>query len=1709
MAGSGLSFAAGEFHVGVANTGATGLSVESDVVRLTSSSNPGAAASILASDASGYLTLVRLIGTDRIRSPIIDTASGNLALTPATGITTGLELHMGTRVRTPVIDTSANLLTIQPANHVTYFPAPGSIGLGVSEPVRRLHIEDSTGAQMRLAYNTANYMDFLVDAGGSWRIAPTGDIIVDPDGNDMRPLDNYDINLGTPIKKYLTLHVAELWADTLVASDVRSTIGGKVWIAPTTELTRDLDGATYTFDTIAQRGTTTTGSGVGVSGGLSVIAQRGTTTTASGEGVAATPTVDLETGDLTQFNSTSDNAANTDITVVAGAAYNGSYGMRVTSAEASDNNTSAYARLNIAWPVSDELYIEWWWRKDYDNTTGYNVAENSKGYFSINGSGESQLIFATRASGNWNLCYMNGSFARTTLASWTPSDDTWYRFRLIVDRTGANTSLYFGYSTSGTSYTQIYSGSLSSARVNSIEPTNIDFGHVHINQFEKSAFLEDWDDFLLSDGEPAAGGNTSVSVVKPTGVTTDDVLVATVARVGGTLTPPSGWTEVVTQVATGATLSVYSVVAGGSEPANYTWSLDSTDAMSVAISAYDNVDTSNRIGGYAAQANSSSTSVVAPSITPITTADMLLFCGAIADNVRAAAPSGMTEDADVGITGIGVYVADQLLSGDEATGTRTATLESSAASAAALVSLRAVTTSATNTSFSVTKPTGVASGDVLVATVARVAGALTPPSGWTQILSRSSTGVTLDVYRLVAGGGEPSSYTWSLNSTDAMAVAISAYDNVDATTPVDIYSSQDNSSGTSMIAPSVTTTVATDQLIFAGAVAGNIRATAPSGMTEDADTGITGVGVYMADQSLSSSGATGNKTATLASSATSAAALIALRPSSTAGGAPPTTIYVKHNLFSSGDRVLMEARLQFEALAITSSYTEVVAGEEYSYTVTRNLDGTGANDWIAGDALVNTGTTGNGWIELYSVYGFPRDGQTSTQRAGPTIVGNVRTSTAFNAFRERWAVGNLNGLYDYSSSIYGAAFGDPTQTWISLDSRPSGDGGGLRFMNSLTEVGYIRNDGTWRFGRADNPNNYIAWNGTTMSVRGDVVVEQSNVQNAATFIETWESNDAIGRWQNYAGSGELTTVAVGDSVTGGRVLQVGNNSGNDQAWLVSNRLIPFDPSKLYRIIVRVRRTAGSGTLYVGFTGVGANGVTLVNASGADSYSSQHYHAASGVAPGAGWTTYIGYTKGVTATGSSAAGTAAVPGTMHQSVRYVRPLILCNHSGVAGIMQVDMISVETVASTWLDIDGTPTRLADSPTGNGLYLSATHMGFYQNSAWVSYFQNNGNFAVNGTSASNYITWNGTALTVSGVINVLPGGTAALTNLSNSVISTLISGNMIRVGSGTKDNTTSSPGNGFFIDNTEIVGQLNGVDQVVMDASGQITAGAGNVILNVNGVTILSPAAYGPSANRLDWSHNGFIMGTVWNYRDQNAPVTSITALGALAPSTSSALDSEARVYAISSSNYSSITLTASAPYNTDPRFDISMNGSLGGSWTRRVLTVWKTGTELRTTFGYALFGAQNSSYFHVSTDRPAFYFSQGVETAGTLVAAGVLTANGGLTANGVMLSNSTIGTAWTAFTPGGGFTNFGGEYVTAAYTIFGDYVSVRAMLSSPGTAGSTNVFTLPSGYAPSASIIFTGFSQVGAFRFDVTSAGVLRVVTPIPAGNWVSIYCTYKR
>jgi hypothetical protein len=105
---------------------------------------------------------------------------------------------------------------------------------------------------------------------------------------------------------------------------------------------------------------------------------------------------------------------------------------------------------------------------------------------------------------------------------------------------------------------------------------------------------------------------------------------------------------------------------------------------------------------------------------------------------------------------------------------------------------------------------------------------------------------------------------------------------VNPTTPIDVHGGQvTTKAGTKATAPSINVTVAGATMISVFGSAIDAAATAPTGMTERYDhfsVGSSSVAVTGDDQTLSASGATGVRTATLDKSTTSVGQDIALRP---------------------------------------------------------------------------------------------------------------------------------------------------------------------------------------------------------------------------------------------------------------------------------------------------------------------------------------------------------------------------------------------------------------------------------------------------------------------------------------------------------------------------------------------------------------------------------------------------------------------------------------------------------------------------------------------------------------------------------------------------------------------------------------------------------------------------------------------------------------
>lgn len=233
-----------------------------------------------------------------------------------------------------------------------------------------------------------------------------------------------------------------------------------------------------------------------------------------------------------------------------------------------------------------------------------------------------------------------------------------------------------------------------------------------------------------------------------------------------------------------------------------------------------------------------------------------------------------------------------------------------------------------------------------------------------------------------------------------------------------------------------------------------------------------------------------------------------------------TTIDVKHNFLTTNDYIILQTApggiAQTEVMRITSTPTTITGG--YRYSVTRNLDGSGANSWLSGDAVVELG---QGYIDLTS---------TSTvlnSKIGPTITIYDRNSTStWNSLIPTVSIGNLNGFVGYSTDTNGFATGNN----LTLSATTGFIGAtidrtnGLRLFNTpfsmyngATERIHIaaHNDIWIGVSSADKR---LEWNGSTLTVRGAIIV-----QAGSSGIGTFSDAGALATQSNLDGVPDGTT----------------------------------------------------------------------------------------------------------------------------------------------------------------------------------------------------------------------------------------------------------------------------------------------------------------------------------------------------------------------------------------------------------------------------------------------------------------------------------------------------------------------------------------------------------------------------------------------------------
>lgn len=173
---------------------------------------------------------------------------------------------------------------------------------------------------------------------------------------------------------------------------------------------------------------------------------------------------------------------------------------------------------------------------------------------------------------------------------------------------------------------------------------------------------------------------------------------------------------------------------------------------------------------------------------------------------------------------------------------------------------------------------------------------------------------------------------------------------------------------------------------------------------------------------------------------------------------------------------------------------------------------------------------------------------------------------------------------------------------------------------------------------------------------------------------TVANNSGFPGWFKTSGTGVVT---IGSDGTSENYAEV-----NGYGWYGWQENIPFNPNSTYKMTCKARQvtdpTIGGKGIYCGWNGVAADGITLVNVSGLNTTSSQHYQTMANaiLTAGADWSSYTGYTKGWGAPsgGGSPCASIASPCKMHQDVRYIRPMFIINYSSGNGVADIDSITI---------------------------------------------------------------------------------------------------------------------------------------------------------------------------------------------------------------------------------------------------------------------------------------------------------------------------------------------------------------------------------------------------------------------------------------------------
>lgn len=392
----------------------------------------------------------------------------------------------------------------------------------------------------------------------------------------------------------------------------------------------------------------------------------------------------------------------------------------------------------------------------------------------------------------------------------------------------------------------------------------------------------------------ASVGASALTITKPTGTASGDLMLLAVAVTVGAINLPFqvGWILLPAGSINGDdNIAVWVKIAGNSEPASYTVEVGATGTTGAAImSLYSDSAAALGISDVAYQTNASSANRTFPSVDFASDGWWVGFghFGAF----TSIPPGGWTEHFDTTTSGNRFYgMSRAQSSGTSGTAAATGTAQTSKCVSIAVVETTFVapgprhrvsgstTASAVTSSIAVTAPASIEAGDFLLLQLTTVGSrTISDPAGWTPITPVTGAGGIYAWYKIADGSEASSTITVSFTggSTTMSLIVTPFYSPRGWDIELDAVATGTQASATSVTFPSVTASAANATLCL---LAGRTHGTGfdPAGdipLWRLIDGG-TSARLSLLMELLESAGATGTRTVAW-SSGTLAATMISL-----------------------------------------------------------------------------------------------------------------------------------------------------------------------------------------------------------------------------------------------------------------------------------------------------------------------------------------------------------------------------------------------------------------------------------------------------------------------------------------------------------------------------------------------------------------------------------------------------------------------------------------------------------------------------------------------------------------------------------------------------------------------------------------------------------------------------------------------------------------